>query len=675
MNTQKIKSINILLAALVLFGLVSCNDFLGIPPKSLASPENYFRTDQQLQSYVIPFYSDFLPGNSDWTYGIYQTDGNSDNMAGSSCDDSFVTGQLKVPAEKGDWYFDAIYRVNYFIETVLPLWEAGQITGDEAHIKQAIGEAYFFRAYLYSERVMKVGDFPIITHILPDKIDVLTDASKRMPRNEVVRFILSDLDEAISFLSPKSIDGQNNRISVPVAQLLKSRVALYEGTWLKYFKGTPFVPNGPGWPGATKDYNANYQYPSGSIDNESNYFLEIAIEAADVVASAIPLTDNTGIVPQSVGEQNPYLEMYGAVDMSAYPEIMLWRQYSISLGLTNNVAVYAAAGGNLTGLTRGMVDNFLMSNGLPIYAPGSGYAGDDSISYIRINRDGRAVLFIKEPYQVNKYLNQNLGDHGNSIEPHPDIITLSGEVGYNTGYACRKGWNPDGLQYVSGKGSVGCIEFRAAEAYLNYMEAYYERYGNIGGKVDQYWKAIRTRAKVDPDYNKTISNTDMAQEALNDWGAYSQGAVLTDKVLYNIRRERRCELMAEGLRRNDLKRWRSLDQLVNNPYQIEGFKLWGPMQYWYAGSRPGSTLLKYSEDGSLTVANVSAPSKSPYLRPYQILNTNLAYNGLTWRLAHYLSPINYLDMQLTASDPKDVSTSPIYQNPYWESVPNTVAIE
>ena len=49
-----------------------------------------------------------------------------------------------------------------------------------------------------------------------------------------------------------------------------------DGTWLKYFKNTAFVPNGDGWPGKTKDYNSTYQYPSGNIDSEIDYFLEIA---------------------------------------------------------------------------------------------------------------------------------------------------------------------------------------------------------------------------------------------------------------------------------------------------------------------------------------------------------------------------------------------------------------
>lgn len=54
------------------------------------------------------------------------------------------------------------------------------------------------------------------------------------------------------------------------------------------------------------------------------------------------------------------------------------------------------------------------------------------------------------------------------------------------------------------------------KSYLIYMEASYMKNGTIDSKADAYWRAIRTRAGVDPDYNKTISATDMSIEALND---------------------------------------------------------------------------------------------------------------------------------------------------------------
>jgi hypothetical protein len=186
--------------------------------------------------------------------------------------------------------------------------------------------------------------------------------------------------------------------------------------------------------------------------------------------------------------------------------------------------------------------------------------------------------------------------------------------------------------------------------------------GTIDSKADEYWRAIRTRAGVDPDYSKTITATDMSKEALNDWGAYSKG-VLLNPTLYNIRRERRNELMAEGLRYMDLRRWRAMDQMINNPYHIEGIKIWGEMQNWYKND-DGSSQLIYGTDK----ANVSSPERSMYLRPYEKVSTSLVYNGYKWSMAHYLQPIAVQHFLITASDGKTVSTSPIYQNPGWPTV-------
>ena len=48
-------------------------------------------------------------------------------------------------------------------------------------------------------------------------------------------------------------------------------------------------------------------------------------------------------------------------------------------------------------------------------------------------------------------------------------------------------------------------------------------------------------------------------------GGIFRGEII-DATRYNIRRERRCELMAEGLRSMDLHRWRSMDQMItSNP--------------------------------------------------------------------------------------------------------------
>lgn len=91
---------------------------------------------------------------------------------------------------------------------------------------------------------------------------------------------------------------------------------------MKYFKGTAFVPGSSEWPG--NKGGSDYQYPSGSIDNEVDFFLTEAMEASKEVADKYvdQLTQNTGILQQDVSEpNNPYYDMFASEDLSTYPEV------------------------------------------------------------------------------------------------------------------------------------------------------------------------------------------------------------------------------------------------------------------------------------------------------------------------------------------------------------------
>ena len=453
----------------------SCNDKLDIVPPSSITPEDYLLEESQLEAYTINRYGS-LPVNDP-----FASDNQTDIQAGMSVPSKYTKTEWKVPATDDDWNWDEMYHINYFLNMVVPRHANGEISGNAEMIDHYIGEMYFFRALQHFNKLKVLGDIPIVKTTYVDEKETLVAASKRMPRTEVARFIIQDLDSAIMLMKSESPDGNRNRLSKPVAQLLKSRVALFEGTWLKYFKGTAFVPNGPGWPGADKDYNQGYQFQSGSIDNEINYFLDVAIEAADEVASQFTLTQNTGILPQSAAESNPFVEMYGAIDMSGYDEVLLWKAYDKGLGVTNNIPVNSSTSNLAVGVTKGMVDSYLMQNGLPWYAPGSGYHGDESIADVRADRDDRAYLFLKEPGQINMWINTDMGTHGAIVEPFlPNITSGSEQFRYNTGYTNRKGVNPDKALCDNWGGYNGCIVYRAVEAYLNYIEAYYERYSSMG---------------------------------------------------------------------------------------------------------------------------------------------------------------------------------------------------
>lgn len=663
-------------AATIIFA--GCDDFLDRQPLSNVTPAQYLYQEADLAAYTLNRYN--FPTHAGWSMGTFDLDRHTDNQARGRTNARWAPGEWRVPSSGGSWSFNAIYEMNYFLDIVVPRYEMDDLTGNADNIKHYIGEAYFLRAYEYFNRLVALGDFPIITEPLPDDMDRLIEESVRQPRHEVARFILSDLDKAIEMLQI-SPPGGTNRINHWAAQLFKSRVALFEGTWLEYHRNTAHVPGGPGYPG---------ENVSIDIDAEIDFFLSEAMEAAAEVADAVPLTPNN-FSGSYISEGNPYYDMFSSVDLSGYGEVLFWRAYNSAENVTHNLQRYIAPWANDNGFTRSYVDNFVMENGLPIYDSNSGYHGDDflgqldsegnpipdvegTLNTVKRDRDQRLQLFMKGVGEVT--WTNHLIDGNYRHEPAPFVFEAS-ENRMATGYAIKKGMSYDHNQYANANiGEVGSIVFRAVEAYLNYIEASYVLTGALDGKASNYWQQIRSRAGIEPDFMVTVNATNMSEEARNDFAAFSGGELLSDPILYNIRRERRSEFIAEGHRYRDLKRWRALDQLITNPHHIEGFKIWGPMQEWYS-----SDELIRPEDGG--TATVSSPEDGEYYQIYRVNmdGSNPYREGYRWAKAHYLDPVAIEHFSITSgaedgSDNADqLSQSPIYQNPYWPLQASGSAIE
>lgn len=671
---KKIKLFNkITLVLATVFSLSSCNEFLDREPLKQISPEAYYNTEAQLNAVVLRVYQNIIRGID------YYGDNETDNMAGRvGAANRYTTNLYKTSLDDGSWSFDNIYHINYFLEQALPKFEAGQISGSTANIKYHIGEMYFMRAYEYFSKYSEFGDFPIVRNTLPDNMEVLKEASVRVPRNEVARFILSDLDSALYYVGNVQIEG--TRISADVVNLFKSRVALFEGSWLTSFKGTAFVPGGNDWPGGS------YTYPSGSIDQEILFFLNESMKAGKVIGDKYisKLAINNGHVTSGPDDpiENDYLNMFATVnnEWNKYPEVLMWKDYELGL-FENAIAQNASRSGDCRGATRGLAQVFLLQNGDPIYLHGDYtngdgyYQGDYNLERVKANRDYRMSVFFKHPGQRNIWVNMTdpTGTEiDNEYEPIP-YVTDGVSRSYSTGYALRYGCTRDRKSYGNIHSFVDLPVFLASEALINYIEACYLATGSIDATADNYWKALRSRSGVSEDYMRTISVTDMDEEAKFDWAAYTAGEII-DPTLYNIRRERRCELSGKDFRMNDLRRWRSMDQLITNPYHIEGFHFWNTeIETWYA-ENDGGHIFKPLADGS-SKANMSQKERSEYLLPFERTSSQVGYNGLTWKMAHYLSPIGINQLMLASESGTDAANSLIWQNPYWPSAAGESALQ
>lgn len=661
-----IKNIGLgVLAVGAVAGMTSCNDLLDMEPITQITPDDYYKTADQLASYVNAYYNGQLSNpfsgtmyhTASYTDGLNRSDVNTDiACVGGGNTTLYAPEHWQTGTGKSlQGYYGNIRVWNYFLQKSQANYAAGAISGDDKLIRNYIGEGHFFRALAYFQILAYYGDAPIFTAVIPDQNDVIVANSIRSPRNEVARFILADLDTAITMLSTREqFSGQ--RICREAAQLFKSRVALFEATFEKYHKGSGRVPGDANWPGAKMSYNSGKSF---DIDGEINFFLTEAMEAAKGAVGTTQLTENNKVLEPKVGQitgWNPYFEMYSQASLADNNEVLLWKEYNAGLNVKHNAAYRSILGCN-DGMTRAFVEGFLMTDGLPFYAS-TLYQGDQSIDKVKENRDYRLQLFLwgestllrADPKFGEKELGNAFGN--------PPITEPLTETRAITGYMSRKYVTYDQTQ--TWHDQILCVNacpiFRVAEAMLNYMEACVEKTGNVDATAADYWRQLRRRAGVSEDFNATVAATDLSKEG--QWSVYS-GTSPVSKMLFNVRRERMTETFNEGLRFMDLIRWRSFDRMLTTKWIPEGCNFWEEMHVAY--EEKGSILA----DGSPS-AVVSAPSLGKYLRPYgaNASATNELFNGYSWKEAYYLYPLGLVDMT-SASPDRNVENTNLYQNINW----------
>ena len=454
------------------------------------------------------------------------------------------------------------------------------------------------------------------------------------------------------------------RVNREAALLIKSRIALFEGTFEKYHRGSGRVPGDANWPGAKMSYNQGKTF---NQEAEVKFFLTEAMNAAKEVADNAGLAENNHKIDPVYGDKdawNPYFNLFSQPSLANVNEALMWKQYSKEHSIMHLTGHSMVTGQN-TGFTRSFIQTFLMKNGLPIYANNSGYHGDVTLDNVKADRDERLQLFMwgestptyTDPTMPNVKNDKPLPVYLPADETEASHITnTEAATRCITGYQQRKYYTYDAEQtkYSEQSTTNACPLMRSAEALLNYMEADYELNGRLDSKSQEYWRTLRTRAGVDTDFQKTIDATDLSKEM--DFGRYS-GTQLVDKTLYNIRRERVTELFSEGLRFADLLRWRGFDNMLTTKWIPEGCNFWDNMYKHYPAD------IKCNGE---TDAVISSKSLSKYVRPYsKSMNANNELrDGYKWHEAYYLYPIGIDDFR-TASADRSLENSNLYQNPYW----------
>ena len=502
-----------------LVAMTSCSDFLDREPITKPEAGNFLTGAIQVENYINGLYMT-LPSFSKFGLGVRSEEKNSDNIIAEKYD-ARLHGQNNQFSGASDWQtgYQNLRKVNYFFHNY-KVPEA-QENEDVLSLK---GEAYFLRAYWHFDLLKKFGSIPVMDAFWDENATIAGLQIPAKTRNEVARFILSDLVEAKNLLHSRG-KYSGIRINKEAAMVLAMNVALYEGTWEKYHSSDDFA----------------------SSTNESNYFLGEVINWGNELFGC-------GIDLYKTG-QNPgdaFAALFNSKDLSGMGEVLLWRKYSSDEGVFHDVNGNLKAGvvdsEGAAGITQSLVDNYLNADGTFIDPTNEKFKdfketfeGRDPRLIQTVMNEG--AKFASATTATPMHLEEYTDEKKNTISPPK--LAGDGNTRSLTGYHIRLGID---TTFVSGNGETALPIIRYAEGLLAYAEAAAELEMWSDDIANKTLKALRERAGV-----KYLAPA-------KDANFTDFGYTLTP-VLQEIRRERRSELALQGFRLDDLMRWKA-DKLI-----------------------------------------------------------------------------------------------------------------
>lgn len=537
------KNYKLYAAILVPFLLGGCQkDFLNRTPQIQLTTTNALVTYNNFQTYAWDLY-DYFSGYGYQPNYMLSQDCNSDNMAVTVYgNQSAYMTQTKIVPNVGSatnylvisgWNFSYVRQVDVMLDAI----NNSQMSQTQKDHWQSVG--YFFRACRYYDLIAAFGNVPWIEHALnEDSTAILYGPST--PRDTVAQNILNNLEWADANIGSGNPDGANT-VNQACIDALISRFGLFEGTWREYH----------------------------GLDNANTYLQACVTYSAKLMAEYPTCMSN-------------YDAVYNSQTLAGQPGIILYKLYAPNL--TDHEfgpRIMGSTSENID-VTQDAVNSYLCTDGKPI-STSPLYDGDTTMYDQFRNRDHRLYFTVVPPYKVvvgspnytwsytsnpedAEYINlmdtltqgypltKQLPAYqwsptmatGTVISESPHFYLYNNgqpQLISQLGYFYWKQYNRFPLD-ANTYSTTAYPVFRIGEVWLNYAEAMYELGQFTQGVADETINKLRVRAGVAP----------MEVSQINA-GFDLNGDPAVPPILWEIRRERRVELMGDGFRFNDLKRW------------------------------------------------------------------------------------------------------------------------
>ena len=595
--------IALILSASVL--VVSCD--LAEQPKAKAGRDMIFGSETGLLTYTNGFY-EYLPDYDNAHKQNITMDNAAKNATGTYEVGAYTTNTST------SWSWSSIRNVNYFLKYNTSSNVSEPIRNNYS------GIARLFRAYLYFNKLVQYGEVPWIDIPLePDSPELYKTQDSR---DVIISKMIEDLDFAAQNITEEKITPNSNRVNRWTALFFKSRVCLFEASFRKYHAtGSKFG----------KEYLKDCKITAEELYRQ-------AADAAQEIIEKGPYRLYTG-TPYANG-RGSYRELFIS-DNAVTQEVMLSLALDpvLQLGEANWYYNSSTYGPHLC-MTHAFAKTYLNLDGTP-------YNDKKGDTY---------KTFAEETSGRDYRLNQTIrgADYTCKDKEGVFVPTPANMTGHSlTGYQFTK-YVMDDISFDGGRTNYNDVPIaRYAEVLLNYAEAKAE----LGTLTDADWEktigALRGRAGITGGLDKKPTTADPYMMSI-----YTG---VTDPVILEVRREREIELILEGLRLNDLKRWAcgklwetaAWDGIyipaLNTPLDLNGDgtnDVFVTEDSKYSG--PYKSIAMYTGD-NLKVVKLADDTKGGYRLNYEI--------SRVWNDNMYIYPIPEIVIQKNPN---------LKQNPGWD---------
>ena len=417
----------------------SCNDnYLNKLPETAINKENFFRTQNDLEMYVLNLYN-FSASE------IYEADATTDNASTTGVKEikTMMLGSPSSTTITTGWSWGRLRDINFYLENM----RNANLSEEVLNHYEGLGR--YFRARFYVDKVQRYSDVPWIDKVVTTA-DEATLMGKRDTRDFVVQKIMEDFEFAAQHVNPSSESGAVNKW---VVLQEFSRFALYEGTFRRYHNEL-------------------------SLEASANTFLTKAQQAAERVMN------EGGFQIHNTGKPNEdYASLFFNQNLEGNKEVIMARYYTNNIlngsswpGMFGNYEYYPL---------RDMVQSYLMKDGT-FYSAQAGY---QTYSFVKEfeNRDPRLSQTYAYPGWQLSYT---------STYSQGDPLYVQQLAKNFSGYHQIKGFlNTLNLEV---RNNIDIPIYRYAEVLLNYAEAKAELGTITQSDLDKSVNLLRKRAGM-PD--------------------------------------------------------------------------------------------------------------------------------------------------------------------------------